>query len=193
MAEQDHEKPGRSQSTWLRLCKRILLSPITLLILIFFLLEDLFLTLLRPIVRVLGQLAPFLAIGRWLRALSPYQALFAFLVPLVLLEPVKVFSLFWIGIGHFVSGALLLIGSYVLSLLIVERMFHVTRDKLLSIGWFAWCFGLVMGVRNWAYARLRSSLVWRLTYPVFLRASLFGRMIIARCVTWLTRLYQAIQ
>ena len=138
----------------------------TIVILIFFLFEDLFLFLLRPLFRTLGRLAPFVALGARLKRLPPYVALVIFIIPFVLLEPPKIFSVFLIGTGHFVSGTIMLIVSYILSLFIVERMFHVTRDQLLSIAWFARGFHLVMKIKGWAFEQMKSSAIWRWSRPL---------------------------
>jgi hypothetical protein len=48
-----------------------------------------------------------------------------------------------LGTGHFFAGAVVFITAEVLKLTLVERLFHLNRDKLLSIPAFAW------GYRYW--------------------------------------------
>jgi len=167
MADIEPDKP--TAATRAAHFRRILLALLTILVLIYFLLEDLFSLWLRPLFRGLGALAAFIEVGRWLRRLPPYMALAIFAVPFVLLEPVKIFSLFWIGTGHIVVGGGLLVLSYVLSLLIVERLFHVTHEQLLTIGWFRWGYERVMRLRAWAYARVEATALWRWLRPLSLR------------------------
>lgn len=166
MDETGFRDPQSRRDTYRRRVLRVLSWPAAILILIYFLFEDLFLSWLRPLFRYLGGLAPFAALGRMLKRLPPYVALLVIAVPFVLIEPVKVFSLFWIGIGHFVSGTILLVLSYVVSLFVVERMFHVMHEQLLSIGWFAWAFEKVMAAKAWALALARSTTIYRTLRPI---------------------------
>jgi hypothetical protein len=58
------------------------------------------------------------------------------LVPLLLVEPLKVAAVFVAGKGHWVTGTGVLIGAYAASLLFVERLFRVVKPKLLTLPWF---------------------------------------------------------
>jgi len=46
-----------------------------------------------------------------------------------------------IGTGHFFAGAVVFITAEVLKLTVVERLFHLSKKKLLSIPAFAWGYG----------------------------------------------------
>lgn len=166
MTESGRTDPQARRMKYRRRVLRVLSWPAAILILIYFLFEDLFLSWLRPLFRFLGRLAPFAALGRLLQRLPPYAALFVIAVPFIGIEPVKVFSLFWIGIGHFVSGTILLVLSYVVSLFIVERLFHVMRRQLMTIAWFAWSFNTVMAAKAWALDLARSTAIYRTLRPV---------------------------
>lgn len=166
MNETGGRDPQSRRMTYRRRVLRVLSWPAAILILIYFLFEDLFLSWLRPLFRFLGTLAPFAALGRLLQRLPPYVALLVIAVPFIGIEPVKVFSLFWIGIGHFVSGTILLVLSYVVSLFVVERLFHVMRGQLMTIGWFAWSFNKVMAAKAWAIDLARSTALYRTLRPV---------------------------
>jgi len=190
MSDFDDGKKQSAPTTRFDLVRRILSVPLTILVLIYFLVEDLFLGALRPLFRLLGKLSPFVSLGTRLKRLNPYLALVVFLIPFVLLEPVKIFSLFWIGIGHFVSGTILLVISYGLSLLIVERLFHVTRDQLLSIPWFAWGYRMVMTLKAWAFERLESTPLWRAVWPLGHQVAASVRFAVAWVYAWLTRVLQ---
>jgi hypothetical protein len=74
---------------------------------------------------------------RRLQQLSPYPSLLVLLVPLLLVEPLKVAAVFVAGTGHWVTGTGVLIGAYAASLLFVERLFRVVKPKLLTLPWFA--------------------------------------------------------
>ena len=98
---------------------------------------------------------------RWLQKLGPYQSLAVLLVPITLVEPLKLIALFVAGKGHWLSGTGMLIGAYAVSLLVVERLFRVVKPKLMTLGWFAkswtWWVALRNKVTAWASGRLASA------------------------------------
>jgi hypothetical protein len=79
---------------------------------------------------------------------SRLAILVLFAVPFVIAEPLKVLALFLMASGNVVVGLPLLIFSYLVTFLLVERIYHAGRDKLLSYGWFAWGMGYVTQVRD---------------------------------------------
>jgi hypothetical protein len=68
------------------------------------------------------------------------------------LEPIKPVSAYLIASGHFMSGASALVLGEVLKILIVERVFHVGRPKLMKIQAFAWTYHFVVGWLAWLQA-----------------------------------------
>jgi hypothetical protein len=52
------------------------------------------------------------------------------------------------AIGMVVSGVVLMALAYLVSFLIVERIYHAGRDKLLTYAWFKWGMDRVVFVRN---------------------------------------------
>src|SRR5450631_1383391 len=59
---------------------------------IYFVIDALFLALLRPLARQITSLKLFQSIAPWIGSLGPYPTLGLFVIPLVLLEPIKPFS-----------------------------------------------------------------------------------------------------
>lgn len=74
---------------------------------------------------------------RRIQQLGPYQSLALLMVPMGLAEPLKVVALFLAGTGHWFSGTAIIVGAYVVSILIIERLFRVVKPKLMMMGWFA--------------------------------------------------------
>jgi hypothetical protein len=64
-----------------------------------------------------------------------------FAVPLIVLEPVKPVAAYLAGTGHIAVGLIVLVIGEVLKLVLVERLFSVSRNKLISIPAFAWTYG----------------------------------------------------
>src|SRR3954471_8697631 len=74
---------------------------------------------------------------RRIQQLGPYQSLALLMVPVGLAEPLKIVALFVAGTGHWFSGTAIIVGAYVVSIFITERLFRVVKPKLMTIGWFA--------------------------------------------------------
>jgi hypothetical protein len=94
-------------------------------------------------------------------------------VPVVLLEPIKPIGLYLIGSGHVVSGVLAIAIGEIVKVTLVERLFSISRDKLMSIPPFAWSYGIVERMLD----VLRSQPGWRLVVKTVGAArSLVGRI-----------------
>ncbi|WP_371930091.1 hypothetical protein [Bradyrhizobium sp. CCGUVB1N3] len=137
--------------------KRIL-KPLTyILAVVYFLVDAVFMSVARPISRWLGRHLEFKRLRAWIRSLPPYPSLALFSVPVIVLEPVKPVAAYLAATGQIVSGAVAFIIGELLKLVLVERLFHLTRDKLMRIPAFAWAYGKFAEVRAW----LQATEAWR--------------------------------
>ena len=148
--------PGRRS-----VLSRLLRLPALVLVAIYFLIDDVVLAAFRPIVAWAAELRIMLRFAVFLRRLPPYPTLMVFLVPFLALEPFKLLGLWMMATGRFTPGLATLTVAHVVSIVLVERLFHATRDKLLTIGWFAWGYTRVMWLYDWSMGRLRATLAWR--------------------------------
>ena len=96
-------------------------------------------------------------LGGRIAALGPYPSLLLLGIPVVILEPLKPLGFYVIATGHPIQGSAILAGAEVAKVVVVERLFRISRDKLLTIRWFAWGYRLVTG---WL-ARLRALPAWQ--------------------------------
>jgi hypothetical protein len=119
---------------------------------LYFIIDGVILAILRPLLKRILHLKLFRFIERWIESLRPYSTLVVFLIPLILLEPIKPLSAYLIVSGHFASGALALVLGEVLKILIVERVFHIGRPKLMRIRAFAWTYDFVVSWLTWLQA-----------------------------------------
>jgi hypothetical protein len=85
---------------------------------------------------------------RRLQKTSPYLSLLLLLVPLLLVEPLKVVAMIVAGKGHWLTGTGMLVAAYAASLLVIERLFRVLKPKLMMMGWFARLWTAFVGVRT---------------------------------------------
>jgi hypothetical protein len=153
--------------------------PLFLAATIYFLIDDVVLAAVRPIVARLAALRLFARLGEAIERLPPYPTLVLFLVPFVVLEPFKLWALWLLGTGRFASGAIMLAVSHLASIVLVERLFHATRDKLLTIPWFARIHGLVVTLYDWSLGRLRATAAWRLAAATLHRLRETLRLVLA--------------
>ncbi|MCP3368221.1 hypothetical protein NLM23_03900 [Bradyrhizobium cajani] len=132
--------------------KRIV-KPVTyVLAAVYFLVDAVFMTVARPISRWVERHLVFERLRSWIRSLPPYPSLALFSVPVIILEPVKPVAAYLAATGQVLSGAVTLIVGELLKLVLVERLFHLTRDKLMRIPAFAWVYGKFVEVRAWIEA-----------------------------------------
>jgi hypothetical protein len=135
---------------------------------VYFLVDAVLLTALRPLGRWLAQLPFWRHAEEWTARLPPYPTLLVFLVPVILLEPVKPLAAWLAHEGHG-EWALVLFGAgEVVKVVVVERLFSRNRDKLLTIGWFARLYGLwrfikslVTENRYWRATARTAHFVWQ--------------------------------
>jgi hypothetical protein len=123
---------------------RVLSPVVAVLAAVYFLIDALFLPPIRLLGRFLGRFRLFERLADRIRALGPYQTLALFLVPLIILEPVKPVAAYLAARGHFAHSVTVLVVGEILKITIVERLFHVGRDKLMTIRAFARTYNYVM-------------------------------------------------
>jgi hypothetical protein len=70
------------------------------------------------------------------------------LIPVILVEPLKVIAVAVAGEGHWITGTAMIIAAYAASLLLVERLFAMVKPKLLTLPWFARLWGWFVAFRS---------------------------------------------
>lgn len=141
--------------------KRAAAAPLAILILAYDALDAAFGPLVRPMLAWLASLDVFRRIGRWIASLPAYAVLALLAVPFAVIEPFKFVALYWLAQGRVALGLTALVAAHLASILICERIFHVGKARLLTIGWFAKLYGLISRIRDAALAWLRATPAWR--------------------------------
>lgn len=113
------------------------------------------------LLRHLGSWPPLRALERRICALSPRAALCLFVLPAILLFPVKVMALVAIAKGHALSGMGVIVVAKVLGAAVVARLYALTLPALLTLAWFARGHGRFMVLKDRWIARLRATATWR--------------------------------
>jgi hypothetical protein len=156
--------------------KRVLKPIIVVLAVLYFLIDLLFLSIVRPVGRWLMRLPIIQRLQTWIDTLNRYTALALFLLPVVLLEPVKPLGFYLMAHRHFWFGLGLIIIVEFVKLTLIERLFHMTQSKLMTFGWFAWCY------HRWeaTIAHFRSLPIWRAMTSRFRSIGLRFRAFVVR-------------
>jgi len=128
---------------------RIFKPFVFLVAVIYFLVDAAFWTVARPIARLLADHWVFDRLRIWIVSLRPYPTLALFIVPVLVLEPAKPVAAYLTATGHVVSGLTVLGVAELLKLVLIERLFRISRDKLMSISAFAWAYRQYRQIREW--------------------------------------------
>jgi hypothetical protein len=134
---------------------------VTIVVIAWWVLDEIVLPLVRPLIAALGRLRVFERIGAAIGRLPPYVCLLLLGVPFVLIEPLKVVALWWGAVGHPIQGVILLIVAELASLLIVERIFHAGHAPLMRIEWFRRLVTWLFGLRDRALGWVKASPAWK--------------------------------
>lgn len=125
---------------------------------VYLLVDAVFMTFARPIANWIDKHVPLRRLKTWIRSLPPYPSLALFSVPVIILEPIKPLAAYLAATGQFLSGVLTFIVGELLKLVLVERLFSLTREKLMRIPVFARLYGWYSQAIAW----LKATEAWRL-------------------------------
>jgi hypothetical protein len=134
------------------LMMRRALQPLWILLALIFLIEAWLWDHLEPVVARVVALIPLRAFKLWLaqrvERLSPALTLVVFIVPAILLFPLKLAGA-WLLMHQYWIGALtLIVFSKFLGVGVAAFIFDVTRPKLLQMGWFRKIYEFILDIRH---------------------------------------------
>ena len=154
---------------------------------LYFLIDAIFFSLIKPLGTWLSKLPMFTRVDGLIRSLGPYPTFALFAVPLVVLEPIKPVGLYLIASGKVFDGTILIAAGEIAKITIVERIFHAGRNKLMTIRAFAWCYERVMALR----AYLETLAVWQAVLKAVRAIKATGKRLLAfarGCLVFLRRI-----
>ena len=141
-----------------KLVRAVLVTPV-LLILLF---EEWGWVPLARAFAALGRLPWWAALERSITRLPPPAALIAFVVPGLVLIPVKLLALALFARGHLAVGLVLVITAKVIGTAIAARLFQLTYPALMRMPWFARLYGPWKVWKDKLLNRVRASRAWLL-------------------------------
>ncbi|HYI26968.1 MAG TPA: hypothetical protein VD863_03870 [Bradyrhizobium sp.] len=130
---------------------RRLFKPLWVLLAVIFLIEAWLWDHLEPIVERVVARIPLRAFKHWIAekiaSLSPALTLIVFVVPVVLLFPLKLVGLWLLANEYWISAVTMMVFAKFLGLGVTAFVFDVTRPKLLQMQWFAKLYEWVLALR----------------------------------------------
>jgi len=127
---------------------RQLFKPFLVLLALLFLLEAWLWEHLRPVVAwVVDRIAWKRLQARFASAIAhlpPYPTLLIFLIPIILLFPLKLLGLWMLAHGSWLGATAVLVAAKMMSVGVTAFIFEVTRPKLMQLGWFRWLYDHVL-------------------------------------------------
>jgi hypothetical protein len=130
---------------------------------------------LRPIVAWIVGWIPWrefkARIAAAIERLPPAAALLVFLVPVIVLFPLKLLGLWMLAHGSWLGAMGTLLLAKIVSMGVTAFIFEVTRPKLLQLRWFLWLYQHIMAWLEWAHG---------LVDPVKLRIKAWFRLFASR-------------
>jgi len=160
-----------------RLARFALRAVLFVIALVYFLIDLLFLSVLRPVRRWLLEWRLLEGLRAWVGSLNRYAALLLLGVPWLLLEPVKPVALYLFAHHHSLAATGLIVGGEVIKLTLLDQVFHMTKPKLLTFPWFAK-----------GYARWEITLVYLRSLSGWRRVRAWYRTVRAWLILWIRRL-----
>ena len=132
----------------------------------------------RPLTALAARLArwpPLARLEAKLQTLPPRWALALFLVPAVLLFPIKLLALWFIHQGRAVLGVAVIVAAKLLGTALVGRLFILTEAQLTHYAWFARALAWWRGTKERVKAAVRGSAAWRAARAASRRGRLWLR------------------
>ena len=105
-----------------------------------------------------------------IRGASAKVALTLFLVPAVLLFPIKLLALWFVQQGHAAFGIGVIVAAKLLGTALVGRLFTLTEPQLMRFGWFARARGWWRSTKERVKAAVQRLFDWQSTRKRFAAA-----------------------
>jgi hypothetical protein len=163
--------------------KRILRALTYIAAGLYLLVDAIFMTVAKPIAKWIDKHVPLRRLRDWIRSLPPYPSLALFSIPVIVLEPIKPIAAYLAATGQFFSAAVTFIFGELLKLVLIERLFSLTREKLMRVPAFARLYQWYSQATAW----LKATEAWRTLELIARNARKYLRSKGARAAHWIER------
>jgi hypothetical protein len=140
--------------------RRLLLLPAKAVVVLYVVLDGIVTPVVRPLLRWVARLRFVIRLQNIVAALPPYAILVLLAIPFAFAEPAKIYALYLMTKGQVATGLVTISMAYLVSLVVVERIYHAGRAKLKTIPWFAKLLDWLTGIRDPLFAWARATRIW---------------------------------
>lgn len=134
---------------------RRLTRPFLVLLAIIFVVEAWLWDHLKPIVGWFVSFVPWerlkARIASAIEHLPPYATLLVFVIPAIVLFPLKLLGLWMLAHGYWLGALSVLALAKLVGVGVAAFIFEITRPKLLQLGWFRWFYEHMLVWLAWAH------------------------------------------
>jgi hypothetical protein len=162
------KRPCRYIHTMIRFFIRSLQLPLALVVMFY----EWGWTSLSAVFAWLAQRPLWAKLEAWISRRPPYVALLLFLLPTVVLFPVKLGALWLAAHGQKIIALIVIIIAKIFGTAIIARIFTLTQPALMQLAWFARFYNWFKPWKDTWMATLRASAPWRAIRRIRLRARL---------------------
>jgi hypothetical protein len=135
-----------------------LTRPLWVVVALLFLLEAWLWDNLRPVIARIVGFIPWgwikPALIRLVDRLSPQATLVVFVVPFIVLLPLKFLEFWFLAHRQWVAAIVVLVLAKLVGLGVTAFIFDVTKDKLLQMAWFGRIYAFFLWARDWAHEKV---------------------------------------
>jgi hypothetical protein len=164
---------------WRHPIRGLLKPPLLLLAFLWVVLEETVWGWAKALGGLIARIPVFAALERLILRLDARMVLLLFAVPIVALFPVKLAALWFIGSGHWLLGAGVLLAAKSVGTAFSARLYVVAEPKLMTIPAFAWVRNHVVALIARAHAFLDAWPRWRAMRDLARRAKTTLRNMVA--------------
>ena len=167
---------------------RRLTRPLLVPLAIIFLIEAWLWRHLEPVVEWIVARIPLRALkarlANWIETIPPPAALIVFVVPGILLFPLKLLTLWLLAQKQLIAAGVVFTFAKLVGLGVTAFVFEATRPKLMQMAWFRWVYEHMLMALAWAH---------RLADPVKARVRKFMQVFAPRRAGRAMRLFWRIR
>ncbi len=100
-------------------------------------------------------------VEQWLIQTSPFMALTAISIPLLIITPINILALSMLANGLLVQGIVLELLAKLLGTLLVARVFALTKPQLLTFALLNLIYSTITGWLQWAHRKIAETEIYR--------------------------------
>jgi hypothetical protein len=162
----------------------LLLLPANAVVVLYVVLDGIVTPVFRPLNRWVARLRLVIRLQDIVAALPPYGILVLLAIPLAFAEPTKAYAMYLMIEGHFATGLVTMLMAYLVSIFIMERIYHAGRAKLKTIPWFAKLMDWLTGIRDRLFAWARATRIWAFSVKLKQNARTLVAKLRLRLLAW---------